>query len=170
MKIFSIFSISVLSVFHSFAQINAGKSIYPHLDTISIYYPSPTFDTAADGCNRYYDNGQRIDKKTSDIYLAQSAKINDCKPCVLKTNRNNGLISTAVQYGNGLVGFYISYYPNGKMKMFGHYKENPTGDWTNIYERGYSYVKEGKWIYYNTKGKIVKTEFYIDNKLQPQKK
>ena len=67
------------------AQNTSSKNVYKYLDTISVYYPSITFDTANDGSNRYYVNDIRVDKKTSDIYQENGRLIDKCKTMCFKS-------------------------------------------------------------------------------------
>ena len=92
--------------------------------------------------------------------------LNDCTPCYMKTlSPDDVLLYAGVQYTDCVVGNWTEYYPDGKIKLTGQYKENPTDNWNNIWKRGYCSVKEGTWTYYDENGKVMKTEKYKDNVL-----
>jgi antitoxin component YwqK of YwqJK toxin-antitoxin module len=161
-----IFTIFLFQFCHS--QNRPSNNIYKHLDTISLFYSAPTFDTANDGSNRYYISGdKRVDKKTSDIHQANGQLIDKCRPCVLKIYDSIGLIMSGVQSGDGKTGFWLEYYPKtGKIKVKGHYKETSTGNCTTII----CSTEDGEWLYYNRKGGLIKREIYSNGKLISKKK
>ena len=87
--------------------------------------------------------------------------IANCTPCILKYyDENNKLIHKAIQYTDCWVGAFEEYYPNGKVKLSGQYLENTTGNWENIYERGYCNVPDGIWTYFNEKGDKTYCEYW----------
>jgi antitoxin component YwqK of YwqJK toxin-antitoxin module len=89
-----------------------------------------------------------------------------CTPCILERFNESGiLLNKAVSYTDCIVGQYIEYFENGKIKIIGHFKENDTGLWDNISDRGFCSVKHGIWNYYNENGLITKTEFYNEDLL-----
>lgn len=86
-----------------------------------------------------------------------------CTPCILETYGKDGhLYTKAVQYTDCGVGFYNEYYPNGKLKITGQHRENDTGKWSDIYARGFCWVKTGEWIFYSDTGKFLGKEYWKD--------
>jgi antitoxin component YwqK of YwqJK toxin-antitoxin module len=149
----------------SYSQIDSAKSIYSKLDTIKTYSVNLTYETGF-GYARYYVNGMQVDKMIYDRYQIQADNFLSCKPCYLKSyDINDVLVRASQSYGDCTVGISIEYYPNGGVKILGHYKQNDSNDWTNIYQRGFCSVRSGKWTYYDSNGKIIKTENYKDGKL-----
>jgi antitoxin component YwqK of YwqJK toxin-antitoxin module len=159
--------LSIFSLEYCNAQNRTSNDIYNHLDTISLFYPTPTFDTANDGLNRYYLNDKRVDKKTSDIEQANGLLIDKCRPCVIKIYDSVGLIMSGVQSGDGRTGFWFEYYPKtGKIKVKGQYKKTATGNCTT----SECSTPVGEWLFYNSKGILTKKEVYSNGKLIKKKK
>lgn len=72
-----------------------------------------------------------------------------------------------VQSGDGRTGFWFEYYPKtGKLKTKGHYKETLTGNCT----QSVCSVKDGEWLYYNQKGRLLIKENYSNGILITRKK
>ena len=162
--IFIIIAGLLLSV-KSYSQIDTVKSIYSKLDTIKTYSVYLTYETGP-GYARYYVNKMQVDKAIYDRYEVQADNFLKCKPCYLKSyDINDVLVNASQSYGDCGVGISIDYYPNGAIKVLRHYKQNDTGDWTNLSKRGFCSVRFGKWTYYDPNGKIIKTENYKDGKL-----
>ena len=130
-------------------------------DTLSVFYPTPTFDTANDEPNHYYYQGnKRVDQKTGEAGRIAGQLISKCKPCVLKVYGTNGIFSEGLQYGDGRIGYWIEYYPqSGKKKLTGQFEEFPSKD---CFKCG---KESGKWKYFNLKGKLIKVETYSNGKL-----
>ena len=67
-------------------------------------------------------------------------------------------------YNSCHVGAYINYYLNGNIKTKGQYKENTTGDWSKLDERGLCSVQVGEWKVYSENGELKSTVLYEDGK------
>jgi len=120
-----------------FGQNDSVKAIYSQLDTVKYYH------------QRRGDSGME-----------------NCKPCVYQTYSTAGvLIQEGIMYTDCAVGQVINYYPNGKIESTQQYKENDTGDWSRIFERGYCWKAHGAWIYYDKDERITKVEKYVDGAL-----
>ncbi|MBC7935843.1 MAG: hypothetical protein H7Y86_10885 [Rhizobacter sp.] len=162
MKVTIVLLISILQAVCGFAQQAPDFTVYDKLDTVAIHFSAPTFDTANEGANRYYLNNQRVDKRTSDEAQRNGNLISNCRPCVLKTYNQYGIIFEGVQSGDGRTGYWIEYYPNtGRVKTRGRHKKMPGGI---CYDATCS-IKEGEWEYYNVKGRLIKREIYKNGKL-----
>lgn len=155
------------------AQKDSAASIYKDLDTIVRYNVNLASGPAKDCSHfdgnypvKYFVNCKEVSQAEYLKYKRANDSIKECKPCYMRTLDTNGvLLRTAVQYGDCVVGSWTEYYPDGKIKVSGHYKENDTGNWNNLWKRGYCSRKEGEWIYYDEHGNITKKEKYKDDKL-----
>lgn len=157
----------------AFGQTDSAMSVYKDLDTVVRYNVNLASGPAKDCSHfdgkypvKYFVNCREVSKAEYLKYQEANDRIKECKPCYMKTLDSNGvLLRIAVQYGDCVVGSWSEYYPNGKIKVSGYYKENDTGNWNNIWKRGYCSRKEGEWIYYDENGNITKKEKYKDDKL-----
>lgn len=112
----------------------------------------------------------KVEKAVYDKYHAAWKELENCCPCILMTyDKDDVLLTEAVQCTDCFVGYYKEFYPNGRLKLLGHHKENPTNDWNDIFKRGYCGVEDGKWIYYNEDGQIIKIETWKDGSFVEQK-
>ena len=165
MRAVTIIIAGFISLSDAYSQVNTNKNIYSKLDTIETYNVGLSAETGP-GYARYFVNDKQVDKKTYDRYKIPWDNIGKCTPCFLKTyDEENILVSESVQYTDCGVGLWIEYYPNGHIKVIGHYKENDTGNWKDIYKRGYCSVRNGKWTYYDINGNETKIENYKEGKL-----
>ncbi len=129
----------------------SDSTVYKNL-SIRKSYPVNLWKTTSGNRTTYQMDGKSVSKETYDKYKGESDG-SRCCPCIKETyDKNNVLLNKAVRCGDCGVGWFEIYYPNGKLKTKGQYKENPTGNWENLLDRGYCYVKEGKWIYYSKHG------------------
>jgi hypothetical protein len=157
----------------SFAQTDSAASIYKGLDTITRYHVSLASGPAKDCSHfdakypvKYFVNCKEVSKEVYLKYKEANDRIAECTPCYMKMLDTNGVVvRIAAQYTDCAIGNWTEYYPNGKIKVTGHYKENDTGNWNNLWKRGYCSRKEGDWIYYDENGNIIKREKYKDNEL-----
>jgi hypothetical protein len=141
------------------------SSVYGDLPTKKFYGVS----TSRSG-NVYWIDGVKVEKAVYDKYHAAWEEFGNCCPCILLTyDKDDVLLTEAVQCTDCFVGYYKEFYPNGRLKLQGHYKENPTDDWKGIYEKGYCNVKDGKWIYYDENGQVIKVETWKDGDFVEQK-
>ena len=54
-------------------------------------------------------------------------EIRNCRPCIIERyDSAQRIIEKSVRYTDCPVGFYITYFPNGKVRAIGHYRENLT--------------------------------------------
>lgn len=164
MRVTLIFIILWLTNSSGFAQVDSNSFSYQNLDTLITYDVELRTETGP-GYARYYVNGEQVRKIVYDSYSKFWDNIGKCTPCYLKTyDTEDNLISESVQFTDCPVGDYREYYTNGTLKVNGQYKMNSTGNWKNIFDRGYC-RKVGKWIYYASNGSILKIEEYVDGKL-----
>ena len=92
-----------------------------------------------------------------------------CCPCILKSyDENDVLLGEGVSCTDCGVGWFKKYYQNGKVKLSGQYKENPTKNWKSIAARGFCSVPIGQWTYFNDQGDSLYSEFWEDGKFIKQ--
>ena len=107
-----------------------------------------------------------MDKATYDKYHSVKENLGDCCPCILRTyDEHDILLREYVACTDCKVGDYREFYPDGSTKSTGHYKENHTGKWGNIWEKGYCSVKDGEFVYFNEKGEVSFSEFWKNGRL-----
>jgi antitoxin component YwqK of YwqJK toxin-antitoxin module len=155
-------------------QTDTTKSVYQNLDTLIFYNVSLASGPAID-CNnfnfkikqiKYFVDCKEVSEAVYLKYKNANDKIDKCTPCYAKTLDTNGrIINAGVKYTDCAVGIWIEYYINGKIKVIGHYKENNTGKWKNIWDKGYCSKKHGIWKYYDTNGQLINTELYKNGNL-----
>ena len=155
-----IFSLSSLLIFTvSFSQKDTMKSIYKNLPILKLY--TITTETVTEkGTVVYKAGGKAVDKATYEKYATSAKNMTQCKPCIMETyDKNNKLASRAIKYLDCPVGYWLNYYPSGKIKSIGHYRENESDIWDPLWDAGYC-MKHGWWTDYNEKGKVIKKERY----------
>lgn len=153
------------------SQVDTTKSIYLKLDTMKFYNVSLSSGPLVNcvvgklgGPTKYFVDCKEVSKAEYDKYDTIWKKIESCKPCYLQTyDKNDILLYEGLEYNECRVGIWKEFYPSGKIKILGHYKENPKTSWTNIYPE-FCGSKHGLWVYYNEKGEIIKSEKYENNK------
>lgn len=160
--------ISLLAAFISlflmrgFSQVESVKSNYLQLDTLVFYDVELEVETYH-GRTTYWVDRKEVSKKTYDTFNTFWENVDKCKPCYLKTYEKSGrLLKEGVQYGDCNVGIWTEYYPDGKVKLKGHFKENDTQDWFEIWTKGLCSVKHGLWVLYDRKGNIVGMEKFVN--------
>ena len=153
-----------ISIEASFAQSDSTQTFHigKKYDTLKYY----SLTLSDDGQGHYQADFHNISKAKYNKYQTAFKNIEKCTPCILKTvNENETLLTEGLQYEDCAVGVWYEYYPNGKIKVLGHFKENDSGNWDKLYERGLCSQREGTWTYYNDDGSIQKTEKYANNVL-----
>ncbi len=159
MKFKLTFSILTIAIVQTFGQLD-NTSIYKGLKTKKFYSVKILAHTS-NGKTSYEANGKKVSKSTYSKYESTWKNMETCCPCILKSyDENNVLLREAVSCTDCRVGVYKEFYPNGKVKLNGRYKENPTGNWDNLFERGYCSVKDGKWSYFNDKEDTLYSEYW----------
>lgn len=118
----------------------------------------------------YKVNGKEVSKAEYEKIAAKveagKKDFDNCKPCWLRYyDENNKLVREGLSYQDCGVGKVKEYFPDGKLKCKGSYKVNDTGNWDNLFDKGYCSVKDGIWFFYNEQGEIIKTEKYRDGVL-----
>lgn len=142
-------------------QIDTG-TVYRNLKTEKFYKVGLSFYSDS-GQRKYEVNGKEVNKSSYRKYEKTWKNMENCCPCILKSyNENDILIREAVSCTDCGVGYFKEFYPNGQVKLSGRYKENPTGNWDDIWNRGYCNVPDGQWIYYNENGIILYSEYWKD--------
>jgi hypothetical protein len=138
------------------------QSVYGKLDTLKFYDVELETETYRNRTSYWVDH-KEVDKKTYDFYDFHWKNVDRCTPCYLKTfDTSERLLKEGVQYGDCNIGEWTEYSLTGKPRFKGHFKENDTGDWTEIWKRGLCTVKHGKWTYYDENGAVLYVS-YFDN-------
>ena len=139
-----------------------SPTIYKKLSTKKMYSVGVSFQTIK-GKAIYELDGKKISKSTYEKYKPNWDILESCCPCLLKYyDKNDILLREIVSCTDCGVGDFKEFYPNGKVKLSGQYKENNSGnwDWKTIQKRGYCSVPSGKWTYFNKKGDTLYSEFW----------
>ncbi len=156
----------ITSILALFVLIN---QMYGQIDTTTIYknleskkfYSVNIYSENQKGETVYKVNGKIVSKSTYDKYKSKWKNINNCCPCILESyDEDENLISEAVSCTDCRVGWFKTYYKNGNIELAGKYKENPTGNWDDIWNRGYCSVPDGKWTYFSEDGDTLYSEFW----------
>lgn len=152
-----------------YSQKDTMKTIYKDLP-VKKFYSVSTQSSAVNGAVTYLADGKTIDKAAYDKYNASIIDFKNCKPCIMETyNASEVLINRAVKYLDCPVGYWINYYPSGKIKTIGHYRENESDVWDPLWDAGYC-MKHGTWTEYDEKGKVTNFEIYNFGNLKENKK
>lgn len=137
-----------------------STTIYKNLETKKFYSVSLSSQITKSK-SIYKVNGKKVSKSTYNKYKSTWINMKTCCPCILKSyDENDVLISEAVSCTDCKVGWFKSYWANGNLKLTAYYKENPTGNWNDIWKRGYCSVRNGKWTYYDVNGNTLYSEFW----------
>ncbi|HUH73882.1 MAG TPA: hypothetical protein VLZ75_05690 [Chitinophagales bacterium] len=135
------------------------------MDTVSTYDVNLSDYMTTTG-KVYLANGQAISKDKHDFYKESWKKAQNCQPCEVYTyNANEQLKHVVVQYEGCLLGPFKEYYSDGKIKVEGNFKSNPSNDYSNLRLRGLCSMREGFWNYYNESGKLQTVETYENGSL-----
>jgi len=156
---------SFLISFLGFSQTDSG-SVYKNLKTKKFYAVNLSYQGFQNKgsfkkSKKYEVNDKQVNRRTYQKYKRRSSDISNCCPCILKAfDEFDTLLWVGVSCTDCRVGWYKEYYRNGKVKVSGQYKENPTQDWKDIFYKGYCNVEHGKWEYYNESGDTLYSEFW----------
>jgi hypothetical protein len=118
------------------------------------------------------DTTKSVYKELKTIKLDSKSDINkvmvSCRPCILlKYDNADRLVQKSIQYTDCPVGYFIKYFPNGKVKIVGHYKENPSTSWNNTSDQDYC-KPDGAWTYFSESGKELYSEYWKAGKFIKQ--
>lgn len=150
----------------SYSQIDSVNFIYKDIDTLKVY-DVDLYYKRVNNTSSYFVNGEKVSKAIYDKYNGNSDNLGNCRPCyLLHYNEKGILVKFAAQYTDCRIGEYKEFFKDGKLKVNGNYLKNPTGNWDDLWKRGYCSVKHGKWEYYNIHGMISKIEYYSYGKLE----
>lgn len=134
-------------------------------DTISTYDVNLSDYMTTNG-RVYMANGKVISKEKYLFYKDNWEKVKNCQPCQVYTyNDQQQLKHVSVQFEECLVGPFTEYYLDGRLKVEGNFKSNPSTDWSNLRLRGLCSVREGEWKYYSDNGKLEVVETYQNGKI-----
>jgi hypothetical protein len=139
---------------------------YPRMDTIVYYLIDSESMSIEKGAVIYKVNSRVVNEKQWKKMTIGISKIKICTPCIVKTyNAKDTLVSIGVQYRRCDIGSYTAFYPDGRVRISGQYKENTTGKWDKASLSLYCSKKDGLWTYYTPSGKVKTTELYKDGRL-----
>ncbi len=153
---------------------NNPETSYQNLETKKFYLVSLSSETR-DEISTYKVNNKKVSEATYNKYRKEWENIMDCCPCILQYfDIKENLIYESVACSECEVGWFKEYYKNGKIKSIKLYKENPTNNWENIFERGLCSVPNGQWVYLNKRGDTIYSEYWDNgefvNQIPEQKK
>ena len=149
------------------AMTDTTRSVYQGLKTLKFYDANFSYVYKA-GRRSYEVNNKRVSKGDYDKYHSPWKNMEVCKPCILEAyDTKDILIRKSIQYTDCPVGFLIDYFPNGKVKVIGHYKENESDDWNDLWDRGFC-RKDGVFTYFNDKGQKLYNEAWKDGQFIKQ--
>ena len=145
-----------------------NTTLYGDLETKMFYSVGISSETK-NGKSNYEANGNKISESTYHKYKATWENMKTCCPCILKSyDESDILLREEVACTDCGVGWFKTYFKNGKVKLSGSYKENHTGDWTDIWNRGYCSVPDGQWTYFSENGDTLYLEFWENGKFIKQ--
>ena len=151
--------ILVIFIRQTIGQVKS-ETVYKNLKTKK-FYSVNTECTTTNGSTTYKVNDKKVRKSTYKKYRSTWKNMENCCPCILKSyDENNNLLRESVSYTDCEVGWFKDYYLNGKIKLIGSYKENPTANWEDLDERGYCNVPHGEWKYFEETGNMLYSEFW----------
>lgn len=159
MKKTFLLSTLIFTLSHVFGQSDS-LTIYKNLKTEKFY--SVNLSAVRKGRKLVHRvNGKKVSKSTYDKFDSAWENMANCCPCILEAyDEKDNLLKESVACTDCGVGWFKEYYLNGKLKLSGSFKENPTGNWDNIWDRGYCSIPEGEWIYFNKNGDTLYSEFW----------
>lgn len=151
--------ILTIALGQAFGQTDS-TTVYKGLKTKKFYSVGLSSQTT-NGKGTYEVNGKKVSKSTYDKYKSTWKNMETCCPCILESfDENDNLIRKSVSCTDCGVGWFKTYYKNGNVKLSGTYKENPRGDWKDIWDRGYCSVPNGQWTYFKENGDTLYSEFW----------
>lgn len=157
-KQLSLFALLMIS---SLLVCQSDSTIYENLEVVKTYSVKLSHGTGTGMETSYKVNNKEVSK---DYYLKfkdNFKTIKECKPCIRLTyDEQDVLLRETISYTDCFVGWYKSYYPNGNLKVKGSFKENDSGDWKDLWNRGYCSVVNGEWMYFSEKGDTLYTEIW----------
>ncbi len=143
----------------AFGQTDS-TTVYRGLETKKFYSVGLSSQTT-NGKGTFEVNGKKVSKSTYDKFQSTWKNMETCCPCILKSyDEYDVLIREAVSCTDCGVGVFKEYYQNGNVKLTGRYKENLSGNWDDIWARGFCSIRDGEWTYFNEKGDTLYSEFW----------
>lgn len=162
-----LFIILTLAFGQTYGQTDSS-SVYKGLKTKKIYSVNLSSHTS-NGKSTFKVNGEKVTKHRYNKYYTMRKNLDNCCPCILNWyDINDNLIRESVSCSDCGVGWFKKYYKNGKLMLTGKYKENPTGNWDDIWNRGYCNVPNGQWTYFDKKGDSLYSEFWSNGQFVKQ--
>jgi antitoxin component YwqK of YwqJK toxin-antitoxin module len=153
--------ILIIAFGQAFGQTDT-TTIYKELEIKKFYSVGLSYEMI-NGKETYEVNGKKVSKATYRKYESTWKNTETCCPCILKSyDENDVLIREAVSCTDCGVGWFKEFYPNGNVKLSGRYKENTSGNWNDIWVRGFCSVPDGQWTYFSAKGDTLYSEFWKD--------
>jgi antitoxin component YwqK of YwqJK toxin-antitoxin module len=153
-----------------FAQENLAQSdtssVYKNLETKKFYRVQTELTTNTGGVTVYKVEGKIVDKATFKKYHLDIDEFGRCCPCLAKWYNINGvLICEEVACTDCRVGSYKEFYPNGKIKVKGQYKETKGISYSEETKNDWNAdtvceITTGKWTYFSNKGDTLYHEYW----------
>jgi outer membrane protein OmpA-like peptidoglycan-associated protein len=158
-------SLLLLFILAGFRQVKPGSPGYGDVDTLRHY--SVSLSRIYDRSGTIYKlNGKEVTLAVYSKYQAETQNLASCAPCYLRTyDADDKLLYEGMQHGDCRVGDFRIFHIGGTIKSVGAYRENHTGKWNDIYDRGYCSVKQGEWKYFSADGKDSLQEYYVNGQL-----
>lgn len=174
MKNLLLLFIFFMVVFYSVqAQVNTVKIQRPKSNTDTLIFYKVNLRSTQGNFKgdegMYFVNDSFVSKATYMKYSASYENIAKCVPCYLKTlDINDNVIGEGLQYTDCRIGSWKEYYSDGTIKIAGEYRKNLSGNWDNMYERGYCSKIDGEWQYFDEKGDFLYSEFWKEGEFVKQ--
>lgn len=147
-----------------FLPAQQDSSIYVNIETRKYYSVDYSISVRND-ITTYRINDREVSRETYEKYSNAERVLDSCCPCLLQAyDENDVLTRERISCGSCGVGWFREFYPNGTVQLSGRYKENPTGNWKDLWQRGYCEIREGQWVYFTEQGDTLYSEFWQDNR------
>ena len=137
-----------------------GKSSIFEIDTIINYSVGLSSNN-----DSYNMNGKEITKENYEHFRGNTfEEAQNCCPCIfVSKDINEKVLYDYFGCAECQMGFYHTYFPNGKLKVSGLYKEIDSNKLESSNFSSLCSIKNGKWIYYDSLGHEMYTKYWENN-------
>ena len=120
----------------------------------------------------YHTYSDSIGTEFKSICLLEQSKpdfvfVENCRPCILKTYKQEQLIKEMLAYDGYGIGYFKEYYQNGALKVAGTFEDNIANQWSLLMATGKLEVKTGDWTYYDSTGRLTHSKFFTSGIQSP---